>query len=206
MRTQQASVAEIFEHKEFGQVRVVMIEEMPWFVGKDVAIALGYTNTRKAIADHVDEEDKKDGVTIRDAIGREQKMTIINESGVYSLIIRSNLPKARDFKRWLTSELLPSLRKHGYYAIPGQIDDIDEFSKLEDPFLKMMKLCDRYSVLTEKLEQTAIELDDLQSKKRKLIEKRNSLSRELEELRAEVEVAAVEFLKPVRRKIFALKK
>ena len=146
MRTQQASVAEIFEHKEFGQVRVVMIEEMPWFVGKDVAIALGYTNTRKAIADHVDEEDKKDGVTIRDAIGREQKMTIINESGVYSLIIRSNLPKARDFKRWLTSELLPSLRKHGYYAIPGQIDDIDEFSKLEDPFLKMMKLCDRYSV------------------------------------------------------------
>ena len=70
----------------------------------------------------------------------------------------------------------------------------------------MMKLCDRYSVLTEKLEQTAIELDDLQSKKRKLIEKRNSLSRELEELRAEVEVAAVEFLKPVRRKIFALKK
>ena len=206
MRTQQASVAEIFEHKEFGQVRVVMIEEMPWFVGKDVALALGYTNTRKAIADHVDEEDKKDGVTIRDAIGREQKMTIINESGVYSLIIRSNLPKARDFKRWLTSELLPSLRKHGYYAIPGQIDDIDEFSKLEDPFLKMMKLCDRYSVLTEKLEQTAIELDDLQSKKRKLIEKRNSLSRELEELRAEVEVAAVEFLKPVRRKIFALKK
>ena len=78
------------------------MDSEPWFVGKDAADILGYTNNRKALADHVDAEDKKDGVTIRDAIGREQKPVLINESGFYSLILSSKFPKAKEFKRWVT--------------------------------------------------------------------------------------------------------
>ena len=85
------------------------------FVGKDVATALGYSNTRKALQDHVDEEDKRDGVTIRDSIGRIQKAVFINESGLYALILSSKLPQAKAFKRWVTSEVLPQIRKTGGY-------------------------------------------------------------------------------------------
>ena len=85
------------------------------FVGKDVATALGYANTRKAVLDHVDKEDREDGVTIRDAIGRDQKATFINESGLYSLILSSKLPQAKAFKRWVTAEVLPQIRQTGGY-------------------------------------------------------------------------------------------
>lgn len=105
----------IFENKEFGKVRVQIIDNEPCFMGKDVADILGYSNTNKAILDHVDVEDKIDGVTIRDSIGREQKTIFINESGMYSLIISSKLPGAKKFKRWVTSEVLPSIRKNGGY-------------------------------------------------------------------------------------------
>ena len=107
-----------FNNEEFGTIRTVMIDGEPWFVGKDVAEALGYVNPRKALADHVDEEDKRlgDGVTIRDAIGREQVATVINESGVYSLILSSKLPNAKKFKRWVTAEILPSVRQTGSYS------------------------------------------------------------------------------------------
>lgn len=97
----------------------------PWFVGKDVATILGYTNPRKALIDHVDDEDKTDGVTIRDSIGREQNPTVINESGLYSLILSSKLPTAKRFKRWVTHEVLPSIRKTGGY-IPASEADSDE--------------------------------------------------------------------------------
>lgn len=99
-------------------VRTVSIEGEPWFVGKDVAEVLGYSNSRDALAKHVDVEDKMDGVAIRDAIGREQNAVIINESGLYSLILSSKLPTAKEFKRWVTSEVLPSIRKHGAYMTP----------------------------------------------------------------------------------------
>ena len=94
-----------------------MVDEKgePWFVGKDVARRLGYINHRKALRDHVDEEDRKDGVTIRDSIGRDQEATFINESGLYSLILSSKLPQARAFKRWVTAEVLPQIRKTGGY-------------------------------------------------------------------------------------------
>lgn len=105
----------IFENKEFGKIRVENVDNEPWFVAKDVAEILGYSNTRKAILDHVDYEDKKDGVTIRDAIGRTQNVVAINESGLYSLILSSKLEKAKEFKRWVTSEVLPSIRKNGGY-------------------------------------------------------------------------------------------
>ena len=110
----------IFNSPEFGKVRAVEIDGEPWLVGKDVAQALGYSNHRKALDDHVDYEDKMqgDGVTIRDSIGREQHPTIINESGLYSLIFSSKLPDAKKFKHWVTSEVLPSIRKTGGYAVP----------------------------------------------------------------------------------------
>lgn len=95
------------------QIRVLTIEGEPWFVGKDVAEVLGYSNSRKAIADHVDSEDK--GVTKCYTLGGTQQITIINESGLYSLILSSKLPTAKKFKRWVTSEVLPTIRKHGAY-------------------------------------------------------------------------------------------
>lgn len=103
-----------FENHE---VRSLLLNNEPWFVGKDVADVLGYSNSRKAMADHVDTEDKMDGVTIRDSIGRNQKPVLINESGLYSLVLSSKLPSAKKFKRWVTSEVLPALRKTGQYQV-----------------------------------------------------------------------------------------
>ena len=106
---------EIFKNREFGEIRTVVIDGEPWFVGKDIAEVLGYSNSRKAVLDHVDDEDKMDGVTIRDAIGRDQAAVVINESGVYALIFGSKLASAKRFKHWVTSEVLPQIRKNGSY-------------------------------------------------------------------------------------------
>lgn len=110
---------QVFTNPEFGQVRTLAIEEEPWFVGKDVAVALGYENHRKALSDHVDPEDKLqgDGVTIRDPMGREQHPTVINESGLYGLIFGSKLESAKRFKHWVTHDVLPAIRKTGSYSI-----------------------------------------------------------------------------------------
>lgn len=112
---------QVFTNEEFGSVRTIAIDGEPWFVGKDVAEKLGYSKARKAIADHVDEEDKKHsyGVTIRDSTGREQKPIVINESGMYSLVLGSKLPAANKFKHWITSEVIPSIRMNGGH-ITGQ--------------------------------------------------------------------------------------
>lgn len=107
---------QIFNNEEFGNVRSFMIDNEPWFVGKDVAEALGYKNVRDSLARHIDSDDKRDGVVIHDSMGREQKPIIINESGLYSLILSSKLPSAKKFKHWVTSEVLPTLRKTGSYA------------------------------------------------------------------------------------------
>ena len=109
---------QIFENEEFGKIRTLTINDEPWFVGKDVAGVLGYSNHRDALAKHVDEEDRMDGVAIRDSIGRKQTPVLINESGLYALILSSKLPSAKRFKRWVTSEVLPALRKTGKYEIP----------------------------------------------------------------------------------------
>lgn len=100
-------------HPEFGELRTVEIDGEPWFVGKDVAAALGYTNSRDAIATHVFADDK--GVESIDTLGGRQKMTIINESGLYALVFGSRLKIAKEFKHWVTSEVLPSIRKNGAY-------------------------------------------------------------------------------------------
>lgn len=107
----------IFSNHEFGEIRTVSIEGEPWLVGRDVAQALGYSNPRDAISKHVDMEDK--GVAKCDTPGGTQDLTVINESGLYSLVLSSKLPGAKKFKRWVTSEVLPSIRKHGGY-ITGQ--------------------------------------------------------------------------------------
>lgn len=116
----------IFENPRFGKVRVVPVDGEPWFVGKDVAEALGYSNPRKALSDHVDTDDK--GVTKCDTLGGTQEMTIINESGLYSLALSSKLPSAREFKRWITKEVIPSIRKHGAYMTPEVIQ-----KSIQDP-------------------------------------------------------------------------
>lgn len=104
---------QIFSNPEFGQVRTVEIDGQPWLVGKDVAVALGYKNPRDAITRHVDAEDK--AVVKHDTPSGEQEMLIINESGLYSLILSSKMPKAKAFKHWVTGEVLPALRKNGVY-------------------------------------------------------------------------------------------
>lgn len=116
---------QIFENEQFGQVRSIQINNEPYFVGKDVAEILGYSNTPKAIRDHVDEEDK----TVNDLFTvNGTKGVLINESGLYSLILSSKLPKAKEFKHWVTSEVLPSIRRHGAYMTADTIDKV-----LQDP-------------------------------------------------------------------------
>jgi len=107
------SQCELFNHPEFGNLRCIKIDGEPWFVGKDVATALGYSNHRDALSKKVYPEDKMDGVAICDSIGRQQKPVFINESGLYSLILSSKLESAKRFKHWVTSEVLPCIRKTG---------------------------------------------------------------------------------------------
>jgi len=112
-----------FYNADFGKVRVIDIDGQAWFVGNDVAAILGYEKARNALAKHVDGDDAlKWGVT--DSLGRTQKTTVINESGLYCLIFSSKLPQAKSFKRWVTSEVLPSIRKHGAYATPSTLEDM----------------------------------------------------------------------------------
>ena len=116
MKSNNEVTMQVFNNETFGNVRVKMINDEPWFMGRDVCKALGYVNNRKALQDHVDMEDKRDGVTIRDSIGRMQKGIVVNESGLYSLILSSKLDSAKDFKKWVTSEILPTIRKTGGYV------------------------------------------------------------------------------------------
>ena len=127
---------QIFNHPDFGAVRTVTIDDEPWFVGKDVAEKLGYQNSKDALISHVDEDDKRilqrsEIATLENHIPKDalpvsfvsgdvpnRGLTIINESGLYSLVLSSKLPGAKEFKRWVTSEILPSIRKHGAYMAP----------------------------------------------------------------------------------------
>ena len=111
-----------FKNDEFGEVRTLVINDEPWFVGKDVATVLGYKNTKDALSKHVDDEDKL-GSQIATS-GQNREMTIINESGLYSLILSSKLPTAKKFKHWVTSDVLPSIRKTGSYQKPLSRDQL----------------------------------------------------------------------------------
>lgn len=118
------SKMQIFKNDNFGAIRTLEISGEPWFVGKDVAEVLGYVKPLNALATHIDEDDSlKQGLT--DSMGRIQETILINESGLYSLILSSKLPNARAFKRWVTSEVLPAIRKHGVYATEELIANPD---------------------------------------------------------------------------------
>lgn len=115
-------------NKKFGDLRIVMVNEEPWFVAKDIAEKLGYSNPQKAVRNHVDDEDK--GVNEMGTPGGKQNIIIINESGLYSLILKSKLPEAKQFKRWVTSEVLPSIRKDGgYIATSSDMSDEEIMAK-----------------------------------------------------------------------------
>lgn len=124
MENKENTLVKVFENPKFGKVRTVMVKGEPWFVGKDVALALGYENTAKALRDHVDSDDKKMGErnvtpSIKDSLGRDQYPVLINESGVYALVFGSKLSTAKQFKHWVTHDVLPTLRKTGSYDMNG---------------------------------------------------------------------------------------
>lgn len=121
----------VFENPTFGQVRTIEIDNEPWFVGKDVAEALGYSNTRDALDRHVEKEDKNTVVN-PDGNRGNPNMTIINESGLYCLILSSKLPGAKEFKRWVTSEVIPSIRKTGGYTLKPMTDYQKEQTRLKE--------------------------------------------------------------------------
>ncbi|MCI3022378.1 BRO family protein [[Clostridium] innocuum] len=137
---------EIFKNPEFGAIRAVEIDGEPWLVGKDVALALGYKNPQEAIRNHVDAEDK--GVSEILTPGGMQKLPIINESGLYSLVLSSKLPKAKQFRRWVTSEVLPTIRKHGAYITREKLWEVATSPEV------MMKLCS--DLLAEREENAAL--------------------------------------------------
>lgn len=113
---------QIFNSPEFGAIRTIEKDGEPWFVGKDVAVVLGYGDTDQALRKHIDDEDK---LTRRfDGSGQNRQMTIINESGLYSLVLSSKLPMAKKFKRWVTNEVIPSIRKHGAYMTPETLEKV----------------------------------------------------------------------------------
>jgi len=127
----------IFEHEDFKQIRVIQIDGQPWFVGKDISEALGYSNTKDAMQKHVDAEDKR-------ILQRSQNatfdiptrgITIINESGLYSLILSSRLPQAKTFKHWVTSEVLPSIRKYGAYATADTLEEMIRSPKFAESLI-----------------------------------------------------------------------
>lgn len=142
---------QVFSNPDFGEVRTLVINDMPWAVGKDVAQALGYKNTKDAIARHVDPEDKR-GSRFTTPSGP-QEMTIINESGLYSLILSSKLPAAKQFKRWITSEVLPTIRRTGSYSI--QTDSGAAYRLMEE----LLRVKEENAAL--KIEAIQREADDL---------------------------------------------
>ena len=154
----------VFQNQEFGEVRSVMIEGEPWFVGKDIAGILGYTNASKAVINHVDDEDKQ--FLMLDLADSQNgnvpkgqtKTAIINESGLYSLTLSSKLPNAKKFKKWVTGEVLPSIRKHGAYLTPDKVEEV-----LLNPDT-IIKIAQNLKEEQEKRRQLEIENNELKPK------------------------------------------
>ena len=142
------NAVQVFENTQFGKVRIVVIDGEPWLVGKDVTAALGYSNSRDALAKRVDEEDK--GVAKCDTLGGVQDVTVINESGLYSLVLSSKLPDAKKFRRWVTSEVLPSIRRNGGY-ITGQ-ESLTDTELLAKAFLVAQRTIDERNARIRELE------------------------------------------------------
>jgi len=136
----------IFNNPEFGEIRTVVVNSEPYFVGKDIAEILGYANPQKAVREHVDNEDK--GMNEMDTPGGKQSFVVINEFGLYSLILFSKLPGAKKFKRWVTSEVLPSIRKNGGY-IAGQEELTDEELIARAVLVAQKKIAERDALIAQ---------------------------------------------------------
>lgn len=161
------SKIQLFTNEELDmKVRVVEINGEPWLVGKDVAEVLGYKNTRDALSKHVDDEDKNT-VAIHDGIGNPNKV-IINESGLYSLVLRSKITEAKKFKRWVTSEVLPSIRKHGMYATDDLLNDPDLMikaaNKIKEEKEGRLKAESQVKELTDKVVKLSIDVNNLEKR------------------------------------------
>ena len=143
------NAVQVFENTQFGKVRIVVIDGEPWLVGKDVVTALGYSNPRDALRVHVDDEDKNT-VVIHDGIPGNPNMVVINESGLYSLVLSSKLPDAKKFRRWVTSEVLPSIRRNGGY-IAGQ-ESLTDTELLAKAFLVAQRTIDERNARIRELE------------------------------------------------------
>lgn len=154
---------QIFKNLRFGQVRTLNINKEPWFIGKDVAEILGYTNPLKAIRDHVDEDDK--GVNEMDTPGGNQKLMAINESGLYSLIFSSKLPQAKEFKKWVTSEVIPTIRKTGGY-IPTNEEDSESDILAKAVLIAQKTIKQKDKLLKVKEEELTRTKENLESKDR----------------------------------------
>lgn len=173
---------QIFNNEQFGQVRVITKDGEPWFVGKDVSEILGYLEPNKAITRHTDEDDRiKHPIT--DNLKRVQETWVINESGLYSLILGSKLPSAKKFKKWVTSDVLPSIRKHGMYATDELINNPDlliaaatkikeerqarlEAEKLRDKLIHQNKLYTTSEIAKELGLKSATKLNGLLAEKK----------------------------------------
>lgn len=173
---------QIFSNEQFGQVRVIDIDGEGWLVGKDVAIAVGYNRPSEAIRQHCDEDDTLKH-RIMDGLGRNQETLLINESGLYSLIMSSKLPQAKKFKKWVTSDVLPSIRKHGMYATDELINNPDlliaaatkikeerqarlEAEKLRDKLIHQNKLYTTSEIAKELGLKSATKLNGLLAEKK----------------------------------------
>ena len=159
----------IFNNVDFGEVRILNVKGEPWFIGKDVAEVLGYANPSKAVSTHVDEEDKILEMIAHSQNGNVVKTqtALINESGLYSLVLKSKLPQAKKFKRWVTSEILPSVRKHGAYMTNEVIE-----KTLTDP--------DFLIQLATQLKEEKQARKELEEKNRILVKENNKLETEVE--------------------------
>lgn len=165
------SKIQLFTNEELDmKVRVVEINGEPWLVGKDVAEVLGYANPSKAVLNHVDPEDKIMEMITHSQNGNVVKTqtALINESGLYSLVLRSKLPEAKKFKRWVTSEVLPSIRKHGMYATDDLLNDpdlmIEAANKIKEEREGRLKAESQVKELTDKVVKLSIDVNNLEKR------------------------------------------
>lgn len=155
----------IFQKEEFGEIRTMTINEEPWFVAKDITDRLGFANGRDAVSKHVDDEDK--GVAKCDTLGGAQEYTVINESGLYSLVLSSKLESAKKFKRWITHEVIPEIRKTGGYHLPqtyaealrAYADKVEQNEKLAAENAKLLPKAEFFDAVTDS--KTAISIGEV---------------------------------------------
>ena len=181
----------IFENEEFGSVRTMEINGEPYFVGKDVAEILGYTNTSKALIDHVDDEDKLNNETLS-SLGQRGGW-LINESGLYSLILSSKLSNAKKFKRWVTSEILPAIRKTGSYSIQNKPDSYT----IEDPAARARRWAEEYE------EKKALEAKIEEQKPLVEYAEHIQASKDVIDMKSMAKLASKNGIKIGRNKLFA---